>query len=145
MDDQSLIAGVEQLHSAIRQPRDDTLHDLCWHHPKLWGPAARKSDPQPTVPGWPKFRRVCICSRQSLDELSDAPRDAAGSWQRRFVGPRFSRRRNNQRGRSTLDVNPVISRFWNCALSTLDGTSSKARNKNFSIKPPCAGQTGAVQ
>ena len=70
-----LIAEVRRLRTAIRQHRDSSLHELCWHHPKLWGLLPEKSDPQPVVPDWPQFLRGCIRYRESLDEqLPEAPR-----------------------------------------------------------------------
>jgi NAD(P)-dependent dehydrogenase (short-subunit alcohol dehydrogenase family) len=73
MDRDALLAEVRRLRAAIREHRDSSGHDLCWHHPKLWsllpeGPARR-----PTVPDWPEFLRGCVRYRESLDrELSQA-------------------------------------------------------------------------
>jgi hypothetical protein len=70
-----LIAEVRRLRAGIREHRDSTGHDLCWHHPALWGLLPEKSDPQPAVPDWPQFLRGCIRYRQSLDrQLPEAPR-----------------------------------------------------------------------
>ena len=70
-----LIAEVRRLRAGIREHRDSTGHDLCWHHPALWGLLPEKSDPQPEVPDWPQFLRGCIRYRQSLDrQLPEAPR-----------------------------------------------------------------------
>ncbi|WP_203322918.1 hypothetical protein [Pseudoxanthomonas beigongshangi] len=70
-----LIAEVRRLRAGIREHRDSTGHDLCWHHPALWGLLPEKSDPQPEVPDWPQFLRGCIRYRQSLDrQLPDAAR-----------------------------------------------------------------------
>lgn len=72
-----LVAEVRRLRAGIRAHRDSTGHDLCWHHPKLWGLLPEATDPQPAVPEWPQFLRGCIRYRQSLDEqLPDAPRSA---------------------------------------------------------------------
>ena len=72
---EALIAEVRRLRAGIREHRDSTGHDLCWHHPALWGLLPEKSDPQPEVPDWPQFLRGCIRYRQSLDEQApDAPR-----------------------------------------------------------------------
>jgi hypothetical protein len=80
MDREQLIALVKRMRSAIRDHRDSTGHELCWHHPKLWGVLPERTDPQPTVPEWPQFMRGCIRYRQSLDEqLPDAPR-ATGEY-----------------------------------------------------------------
>lgn len=48
--------------------RTPDMHQLCWHHPQLWGLLPEKSDPIPAVPDWPQFLRGCIKYRQSLDE-----------------------------------------------------------------------------
>ena len=75
---EELIAEIIRLRTAIRAHRDSTGHDLCWHHPALWGLLPERTDPLPIVPGWPQFLRGCIRYRQSLDEqLPDAPRSDA--------------------------------------------------------------------
>jgi hypothetical protein len=73
-----LVAEVRRLRRGIREHRDASGHDLCWHHPALWGLLPERTDPLPIVPGWPQFLRGCILYRQSLDEqLPDAPRSDA--------------------------------------------------------------------
>ena len=70
-----LAAEVVKLRAGIRAHRDSTKHQLCWHHPALWGLLPEKTDPVPVVPGWPQFLRGCVQYRQSLDEQApDAPR-----------------------------------------------------------------------
>jgi hypothetical protein len=70
-----LAAEVRRLRAGIREHRDASGHELCWHHPRLWGLLPERSDPQPTVPDWPQFMRGCIRYRQSLDlQLPSAPR-----------------------------------------------------------------------
>ena len=72
---EELIAEARKLRQGIRRHRDSTTHELCWHHPELWGLLPEKSDPIPTVPEWPEFLKGCIKYRQSLDEQAgDAPR-----------------------------------------------------------------------
>jgi hypothetical protein len=72
---EQLIQEVKRLRDAIRAHRDSTLHELCWHHPALWGLLPEKTDPQPVVPAWPEFIRGCVKYRQSLDEQApQAPR-----------------------------------------------------------------------
>jgi hypothetical protein len=72
-----LIAEVKRLREGIRAHRDSSTHELCWHHPALWGLLPEKTDPQPIVPEWPQFLRGCIHYRQSLDaQLPDARRTA---------------------------------------------------------------------
>jgi hypothetical protein len=77
MSREQLMDEVRRLRQAIRTHRDSTGHDLCWHHPELWGVLPEKQDPLPTVPEWPEFLRGCLAYRQSLDrQLPDAPRSA---------------------------------------------------------------------
>jgi hypothetical protein len=70
-----LIVELKRLRRAIREHRDSTGHDLCWHHPALWGLLPEKMVPAVEVPAWPQFMRGCIRYRQSLDEHApNAPR-----------------------------------------------------------------------
>ena len=70
-----LIAETKKLRQGIRRHRDSSLHELCWHHPALWGLLPERSDPIPVVPEWPEFLKGCIVYRQSLDEQApEAPR-----------------------------------------------------------------------
>ncbi len=72
---EELLAEVKKLRAAIREHRDSTGHDLCWHQPTLWALLPEKVSPQLAVPEWPQFMRGCVRYRQSLDEqLPDAPR-----------------------------------------------------------------------
>jgi hypothetical protein len=78
LDREQLIALVKRMRAAIREHRDSSGQELCWHHPKLWGVLPEQTDPQPAVPAWPQFMRGCIRYRQSLDEqLAGAPRTTA--------------------------------------------------------------------
>jgi hypothetical protein len=78
MSREALIAEVRKLRAGIREHRDSSGHELCWHHPNLWGLLPEKQDPLPTVPDWPTFLRGCLRYRQSLDEqLPHAPRSSA--------------------------------------------------------------------
>lgn len=75
MDREGLVEEVRRLRQGIRAHRDASGHDLCWHHPALWGLLPERQDPLPAVPAWPQFLRGCIRYRESLDEqLPDAPR-----------------------------------------------------------------------
>jgi hypothetical protein len=75
MTREELLDEVRKLRRAIREHRDTRLHELCWHHPALWGLLPEKTDPLPVVPEWPEFIRGCIRYRQSLDEQAPhAPR-----------------------------------------------------------------------
>ena len=72
---EQLVAEVKRLRRGIREHRDSTGHELCWHHPALWSLLPEKSDPLPVVPDWPQFLSGCIRYRQSLDaQAPDAPR-----------------------------------------------------------------------
>jgi len=68
MDRDSLLAEARKLRAGIREHRDSSGMDLCWHHPKLWGLLPEKIDPAIAVPEWPQFLHGCLAYRQSLDE-----------------------------------------------------------------------------
>lgn len=75
MSREDLVREVKKLRQGIREHRDSTKHELCWHHPLLWGLLPEKTDPIPVVPEWPQFMAGCIRYRQSLDEQAPgAPR-----------------------------------------------------------------------
>jgi hypothetical protein len=75
MDRATMIAEVKRLRAAIRQHRDSSGHELCWHHPQLWGLLPEETAVIPAVPAWPQFLRGCIQYRESLDrELPQARR-----------------------------------------------------------------------
>lgn len=68
MTREQLVAEVKRLRDGIRRHRDSTGHDLCWHHPALWGLLPDNTDPVPKVPPWPEFMAGCVRYRRSLDE-----------------------------------------------------------------------------
>jgi hypothetical protein len=68
MSREQMAVEVRKLRDGIRRHRDSTGHELCWHHPALWGLLPEKSDPLPVVPTWPEFLRGCLRYRESLDE-----------------------------------------------------------------------------
>jgi hypothetical protein len=71
---EELITEVRRLRAGVRAHRDSTGHELCWHHPALWGLLPEKLAPEVAVPPWPKFLRGCLRYRESLDrELPNAP------------------------------------------------------------------------
>jgi hypothetical protein len=75
MSRQELVAEIRRLRNGIRKHRDGTGHELCWHHPELWGLLPEKTDPLPVVPDWPQFLRGCLRYRESLDKQAlKAPR-----------------------------------------------------------------------
>ena len=68
-----LVAEIKRLRAGIRAHRDSSGHDLCWHHPQLWGLLPERIAPEVAVPPWPKFLRGCVKYRESLDrELPNA-------------------------------------------------------------------------
>jgi len=76
---EELVDEVKRLRSGIRRHRDASLHELCWHHPDLWGLLPEQTDPVPVVPDWPQFMRGCVRYRESLDEqAAAAPRSQVG-------------------------------------------------------------------
>ena len=76
MDRASLVSEVKRLRAGIREHRDTSGHELCWHHPKLWSLVPEGTSGLPVVPSWPQFLRGCIRYRESLDrELPQAPRN----------------------------------------------------------------------
>lgn len=75
MSREELAAEVRKLRQGVREHRDSTGNELCWHHPALWALLPEQTDPLPTVPEWPQFMRGCVRYRQSLDQqLPRAPR-----------------------------------------------------------------------
>lgn len=73
MSREALLVEVRRLRAGIREHRDASGHDLCWHHPQLWGLLPERIEPDIAVPPWPKFLRGCLHYRQSLDrQRSDA-------------------------------------------------------------------------
>ena len=75
MGREQLISEIKKLRAGIREHRDSTGQDLCWHHPRLWGLLPERTDPIPVVPEWPLFIRGCVQYRQSLDQQApQAPR-----------------------------------------------------------------------
>jgi hypothetical protein len=74
LDREQLLLEVKRLRAGIRAHRDSTGHDLCWHHPDLWGLLPERITPDVAVPPWPKFLRGCLRYREALDrELPNAP------------------------------------------------------------------------
>lgn len=70
-----LISEVARLRAGIRAHRDSSGHDLCWHHPQLWGLLPEPIPRDLAVPAWPQFLRGCLKYREALDrELQAAPR-----------------------------------------------------------------------
>lgn len=75
MSREQLVDEVKSLRRGIRVHRDSDRHELCWHHPALWGLLPEETDPLPVVPDWPEFLHGCVRYRQSIDDQApDAPR-----------------------------------------------------------------------
>jgi hypothetical protein len=73
MTREALIAEVMRLRNGIREHRDSSGQNLCWHHPQLWGLLPEPIPRDIAVPPWPKFLRGCLKYRESLDrELPNA-------------------------------------------------------------------------
>ncbi len=71
---EDLLREVRRLRAGIRAHRDSSGHDLCWHHPQLWGLLPEQIKPEVAVPPWPKFLRGCVRYREALErELPNAP------------------------------------------------------------------------
>jgi len=68
MSKDQLVEEIKKMRAAIREHRDSTGQQLCWHHPKLWGLLPEKTDPKISVPEWPEFMKGCVRYRLSLDE-----------------------------------------------------------------------------
>lgn len=78
---EQLVAEVKRLRNGIRQHRDSTGDDLCWHHPDLWTLLPEKLTPELEVPDWPQFMRGCVRYRQSLDaQAPPRPARVAGEF-----------------------------------------------------------------
>jgi hypothetical protein len=74
MSRDQLVAEARRLRQGIREHRDSSGHDLCWHHPQLWGLLPERIEPAIAVPPWPQFLRGCVKYRESLaQQRPDAP------------------------------------------------------------------------
>ena len=60
MDRDALIEEVKRLRAGIREHRDSSGMNLCWHHPKLWALLPERVEPAIAVPEWPQFLRGCV-------------------------------------------------------------------------------------
>lgn len=68
MTKEELLEQVRSLRAGIREHRDSSGHELCWHHPKLWGLLPEQIEPTIMVPEWPEFIQRCAAYRKSLEE-----------------------------------------------------------------------------
>jgi hypothetical protein len=68
------VAEVIRLRNGMRAHRDSSGHELCWHHPQLWGLLPKPIPDDIKVPAWPQFRGGCLRYREALDrQLLQAP------------------------------------------------------------------------
>jgi hypothetical protein len=75
MSRDELLVSARRMREAIRQHRDSSGHDLCWHHPALWDLLPDPTPPEVEVPEWPQFMRGCVAYRTSLEvQAPEAPR-----------------------------------------------------------------------
>lgn len=71
----ALVAEVKKLRDGIRLHRDASGHDLCWHHPKLWGLLPEQDMLElKTIPERSEFLRRCEAYRADLEREVDAGR-----------------------------------------------------------------------
>ena len=70
MSKDQLIEEIKKLRAGIREHRDSTGQELCWHHPELWSLLPEKIELKISVPDWPEFMKGCIRYRSSLDQQS---------------------------------------------------------------------------
>lgn len=68
MTAQELRAEVLRLRDGIRSHRDADRHELCWHHPTLWGLLPEATDP---APAGPETARAVGVARITLDLMRD--------------------------------------------------------------------------
>lgn len=69
LSQEELVAEVKKLRAGIREHRDAAGHDLCWHHPKLWGLLPEKDVPVLTsIPERAEFLRRCEAYRADLEK-----------------------------------------------------------------------------
>ena len=78
MSREQLVDEVKRLRAGIREHRDSSGQDLCWHDPVLWGLLPEKTDPLPQVPSWPEFMAGCIKYRASLERQLPLQRSQEG-------------------------------------------------------------------
>ena len=75
MSKEELVSEVKKLRAGIRAHRDSSGHELCWHHPRLWGLLPERVQIEIAVPEWPQFLKGCLRYRESLDrQAPDSPR-----------------------------------------------------------------------
>ena len=73
-----LMAEVMRLCAGIRAHRDSSGHELCWHHPQLWGLLPEPVTDTIAVPAWPQFLRGCVRYREALDWEPGCPAHQQG-------------------------------------------------------------------
>jgi hypothetical protein len=71
MTPEQLRSEVKKLRAGIRDHRDRSGHDLCWHVPDLWDLLPDKREAQPEVPPTEEFLLHCKLYRASLDGVPE--------------------------------------------------------------------------
>ncbi len=71
MSKDQLIEEIKKLRMGIREHRDSTGQDLCWHHPKLWSLLPEKTNPKISVPEWSEFIKV-VFNIVSLSKIKNS-------------------------------------------------------------------------
>lgn len=61
-----LVAELKKLRQGIRQHPDSSEHELCWHHPALWGLLPERTDP---IPRNSRGSRVSVSVPRGEDRL----------------------------------------------------------------------------
>jgi hypothetical protein len=75
MTREQLLDEVKRLRAGIRAHRDSSGHDLCWHHPQLWGLLPEPMSPDVAVRLGRSFCAGACVIGESLDrELPNASR-----------------------------------------------------------------------
>ncbi len=94
MKREQLLREIRRLRAGIRNHRDCTGHELCWHQPDLWNLLPEKIQPHPTIPDWPRFLRGCVRYRHrsmsKFPELLAVPTNSKVSHYERKIRCRFS-------------------------------------------------------
>jgi len=67
MSKEQLIEEIKKMRTRIREHRDSSGQNLCWHHPKLWSLLPEKIEPKISIPKWPDFMKGCVEYRKSLE------------------------------------------------------------------------------
>src|SRR5262249_40541149 len=71
MSREELISRVKKLRGGIRAHRDSSGHELCWHHPALWGCCRSGRIPFPRfLRGRSSFAAAFVTGSRSMSRLA---------------------------------------------------------------------------